>query len=129
MHLEKRHFAAAPKEQDMSPNAYVLAWTMNDYDTLKAELAEAGFVCTSDGDDLRVSVPFARVSEAAALFQKHLNAPYNYVDLQYPASKTTVVVFQQRVYLIRSAEENRTAQAWAMAQGLPAEQADWGTSF
>ncbi len=113
----------------MAANAYVLDWTMNDYALLQAELAEAKLRCENEGSDLRVHVPYARVADAARLFQKHLNAPYNYVDIQYPAGKLTVIVFQERVFLIRNAEENRIAQEWGITRGLPPEQADWGTSF
>lgn len=113
----------------MAANAYVLEWTMNNYDDLKTGLVRLGLSCEADGNDLRVQVPYARVADAARLFQQHLNAPYNYVDLQYPAARMTVIVFQERVFLIRNAEENRSAQDWAIAQGLPPEQADWGTSF
>jgi hypothetical protein len=113
----------------MPLNAYVLSWTMNDYAALKAALHASGIATQPDAEDIRLSVPFERLHEVGGLLQSHLNAPYNYVDIQFPDLKTTVIVFQQRIFTIRSAAENAEAQHWAIAQGLPPEQADWGTSY
>jgi hypothetical protein len=63
------------------------------------------------------------------LCQQHLNAPFNYVDLQFPAEKQTVIVFRGKTFVITSLEENAQAVQWALAQGLPEAQADWATSF
>jgi len=113
----------------MQFNAYILNWTMNDYPALKAVLAASGIAVQPDDDDIRLAVPFERLHEISLLLQAHLNAPYNYVDIQFPDLRTTVIVFQQRIFTIRSAAENAEAQHWAIAQGLPPEQADWGTSY
>lgn len=113
----------------MQFNAYVLNWTMNDYPALKAALAASGIAVQPDSEDIRLAVPFERLHEISQLLQAHLNVPYNYVDIQFPDLKTTVIVFQQQTFTIRSAAENAEAQHWAIAQGLPTEQADWGTSY
>ena len=115
----------------MTHNAYILDWTMDDYDGLRATLSEAGFVFERESPDehIRVSVPFARVEAFAQLCQAHLNVPYNYVDIQYPDEEKTVIIFQQARFIIADIEENRRVQQWAIAQGLPPAQADWGVSF
>lgn len=110
-------------------NAYVLAWTMNDYPAFKAALCDSGIATLPDAEDIRLAVPFERLHEISRLLQSHLNAPFNYVDIQFPELKTTVIVFQQQIFTIRTAAENAEAQRWAIAQGLPPEQADWGTSY
>lgn len=110
-------------------NAYVLGWTMNDYPALKAALRASGIPIQPDAEDIRLAVPFESLHDVGRLLQAHLNAPFNYVDIQFPELKTTVIVFQQRIFTIRSAAENAEAQRWAIEQGLPPEQADWGTSF
>jgi hypothetical protein len=110
-------------------NAYVLDWTMNDYSALKAALDAAGIALQPEGEHIRLSIPFERLREITQLLQAHLNARYNYVDIQFPQLNTTVIVFQQRIFTIRSATENAEAQQWAIAQGLPPAQADWGTSY
>lgn len=73
----------------MSPNAFVLDWTMTDFAGLKAKLAAAkfAFVQRPDDESIRVDVPLPRLDEFAVLCQGHLNAPFNYVDIQYPAEK------------------------------------------
>ena len=115
----------------MDSNAYVLDWTMDDYDLLKQELSRAGFSYHPDEDtnDIRVTIPFERVQEAAAILQPHLDAPCNYVDVQYPVERRTVIIFREKVFTIASKAENDVAVAWALGQGLPREQADWGVSF
>lgn len=113
----------------MQFNAYVLNWTMDDYPALKAVLAASGIAAQPDGEDIRLAVPFDRLQEIGGLLQAHLTVPYNYVDIQFPELKTTIIVFQKRIFIIRSASENAEAQQWAIAQGLPPEQADWGTSY
>ena len=110
-------------------NAYVLGWTMNDYPDLRAELARLGLHSQDDEGDLRLAVPFDRLNEVVPLLQKHFNAPYNYVDIQFPDQQLTVIVFQHRQFMLRNPAENAAAQRWAIAQGLPPQQADWGTSF
>ncbi len=115
----------------MDFNAYLLDWTINDFPLLQQELTAANFAFQPEigTGHIRAAVPFERVEEAAALIQKHLNAPQNYVDIQFPALKKTVIVFQRRVFTISSPQENDEAREWALAQGLPPEQADWLTSF
>ncbi len=115
----------------MDANAYVLDWTMDNYDLLKQELSRAGFSYRPEGDtnDIRITIPFERVGEAAAILQSHLNAPYNYVDVQFPDERRTVIIFREKVFTIASQAENDTVVAWALARGLPREQADWGVSF
>lgn len=115
----------------MFPNALIVHWTVNDYNGLKRQLAGTGFVLAPDtgSENLRVEVPYPRVHAFVTICQPHLNAPYNYIDIQFPTEKTTVLVFQEQVFTIQDAEENARVRAWAVAQGLPPEQADWGTSF
>jgi hypothetical protein len=115
----------------MDFNAYLLDWTMNDYTLLQQELTDAGFGFEREAssENIRVAVPVERLDDAARLIQRHLNAPYNYVDIQYPGSKLTVIIFLARRFTITSVDENEDAKRWAIAQGLPPEQADWATSF
>jgi hypothetical protein len=112
-------------------NAYVLDWTMDEFAKLKAKLSEAQFVYKPEGETehIRVAVPFERVEEFGELCHQHLNQITNYVDIQYPARKTTVIVFQKTMHVITSPEEDQKVKAWAIALGLPPEQADWGTSY
>jgi hypothetical protein len=112
-------------------NAYILDWTMDDYPLLKQELADARFEFVRDGDTdhIRVNVPYVRLEQFAAITRPYFNAPFNYIDLQFPAEKKTVIIFQERIYLIEDDEQNEQAKMWAIAQGLPPEQADWPTSY
>jgi hypothetical protein len=112
-------------------NAFVADWTMDDYAGLKRDLAESGFHFAKqvDAEHLRVLVPLERVSEFAALCQPHLNAPYNYIDIQYPQEKKTVLIFRQQLFIVSSQAENERVKAWAIALGLSPQQAEWGTSF
>ena len=115
----------------MAFNAFILDWTMDDYDGLKAELSTAGFGFAQETGTghIRVAVPFARAGVFAETCQKHLNAPFNYVDVQFPEEGTTVIIFQAAAHFITSQEENDRVKAWALAMGLPPEQADWATSY
>lgn len=112
-------------------NAYILDWTMNEYDLLKMELKAEGFEIQPqpNSSDIRVSIPLGRVAEASILIQKHLNAPQNYVDVQFPNEKQTILIFRERLFVITDEVENAQARVWALAQGLPPEQADWAESF
>jgi hypothetical protein len=115
----------------MPHNAYILDWTMERFPELIAALRASGLAWVGEGDGphIRVSVPLDRLDAFASLCQAHLNAPCNYVDLQYPEERLTVLVFRERVFRIRSREQNAVAQHWAMERGLPATQAEWGRSF
>ena len=115
----------------MTLNAFVLDWTMDQYEQLKDELAGAQFVFEPEGETnhIRVAVPFEQVGAFAELCQKHLNRAVNYVDIQYPDQKTTVIIFQAATHFITNSEENEKVKTWAIQMGLPPEQADWGTSF
>lgn len=115
----------------MDYNAYLLDWTMNEYDMLKRELTEAriAFVREPNSEHIRAAIPFERLDAAARLIQRHLNAPFNYVDIQFSAQKQTVIIFQARRFTIATDDENERAKRWAIEQGLPVEQADWATSF
>lgn len=115
----------------MKTNAYILDWTMNDYEELKEELSVAGFASEQeqDSEHVRVEVPFEKVDEFAKLVQAHLNAPQNYVDIQYPEEKTTVVIFKDKSVHITSDDQNEEVRKWAMSIGLPKAQADWPTAF
>jgi hypothetical protein len=112
-------------------NAYILDWTMNNYDHLKSELADFGFsfVNETGTEHIRAAVPFERFTAFARLCQQHLNTPFNYVDIQFPDEKTTVIVFQKAIFVITDAHENEKVKQWAIDLGLPPEQADWATSF
>lgn len=112
-------------------NAFIVAWTMNEYAALCAALRAAGFrVEQADGTDhIRLVVPFEQITAFAALCQRHLNAPVNYVDVQYPDRRTTVIIFRERVVHVTEQAQNDALRAWAIARGLPPEQADWATSF
>ena len=115
----------------MKPNAYILDWTMNEYDRLLARLEDEGFIFQKEGDkeNVRGAVPFSLVDNFTSLVQGHLNAPYNYVDIQYPDEKKTVVVFQNKKFVIENDEQNEMARKFAINLGLPTAQADWAVSF
>lgn len=115
----------------MKTNAYVLEWTMNDYQRLLAELQEAQFVYIkeSDSEHVRVAVPFSRMEEFADIVQPHLNAPFNYVDVKYPKENVIYAVFGVRRIKITNKAENEAAKKWAIDLGLPPEQADWSHWF
>lgn len=115
----------------MTFNAFILDWTMDDYEQLKEELTEAQFSFKPEDETrhIRVAVPFERVGAFAKRCQKHLNKPINYVDIQYPVQKITVIIFQSMMHQITNSEENEKVKGWAIKMGLPPEQADWGTSF
>jgi hypothetical protein len=115
----------------MTFNAYIVDWTMDEFARFKQELAAASFPFTgeSGSGNIRVTVPFERVQEFAVLCQKRLNAPFNYVDIQYPGEHQTVIVFRAKTFIITSREENERVRQWAIGMGLPPEQSDWGTSF
>lgn len=118
-------------EARMPYNAYILDWTMNDYDGLKQKLKEAGFPFRKERgkEHIRAAVPFDRVEEFFRLTKSHLNTPYNYVDIQFPSEKKTALVFSERLIMVSNSQENEAAQRWAIARGLPPEQADWKTSY
>jgi len=115
----------------MSFNAYILDWSMDNYAQLRQELAKANFTFEQEekSEHIRVAVPFRSVNEFASLCQAHLNSPFNYVDIQYPNEKKTIIIFKQETFVISSREENERVKAWAIRMGLPAAQADWATSF
>jgi hypothetical protein len=104
---------------------------MDGFAQFKQELADASF--PFDGEtgsgNIRAAVPSERVQEFAALCQKRLTAPFNYVDLQYPDKHQTVIIFREKTFIITSREENERVKQWAIGLGLPPEQSDWGTSF
>jgi hypothetical protein len=112
-------------------NAFIVDWTMDRYEELKTELTEAEFAFEheEDTEHIRVAVPFNRVSAFGALCQKHLNSPINYVDIQYPVHKITAIIFQGAIHFITNQVENDQLKAWANAQGLTPEQAEWGISY
>lgn len=113
------------------PNAYILDWTMNDYATLRSSLSRDGFDCSKDGssEHIRVRVELTSLERFTGLVRAHLNESFNYVDVQFESERLTVVIFRDRVFRIRDAEEDRKAKDWAISAGLPREQADWKTSF
>jgi hypothetical protein len=113
----------------MTFNAFVVNWTIEGFAELKQELSGAGFIFEPEGEHMRIAVPSARVEEFAVMCQKRLNAPQNYIDIQYPDERKTVLVFRDRVFVITGAAQNEQVRQWAIARGLPPEQAGWATSF
>lgn len=111
----------------MKYNALILDWTMDNYRELKAKLLKYGFAYLPEPGSrhIRVAVTWKFIAEFAALCQEHLNRPCNYVDIQFPAESTTVVVFQTKTFFVRNHVENERVRQWALAHGLPAQQADW----
>lgn len=110
----------------MKTNATVLDWTMDNFPQFKVKLLKYGlaFMPQEGTRHIRVAVPWWYVAEFARICQEHLNRPYNYVDVQFPAQNTTVV-FRDKTFFVRSARENERVRRWALAQGLPVQQADW----
>ena len=115
----------------MKKNAYILDWTMNDYDNLLASLKQLGlnYEKESEKNHVRVDVPFSKINPFVSLVQKHLNAPFNYVDIQYPKKKKSIIVFQKNRFNIESDDQNEVVRKWAIDLGLPPAQADWDTSY
>jgi hypothetical protein len=115
----------------MVTNAYILDWTMDNYAELKTCLARDGFDFVKDEakEHIRVGVKYSRLEDFARLIQRHLNAKFNYVDVQFRHEKLTAVIFKDRLLRITNIEEDLKAKAWAISIGLPKEQADWETSF
>lgn len=111
-------------------NAYILSRTMDEYPRLLASLKDNGFLFVPDTKgNIRIDVPFSLLEDFAFLVQPHLNAPYNYVDIQYREEKKTVLIFKDKRFTIENSEQNRVAREWAIDQWLPPEQADWPISF
>lgn len=104
---------------------------MKDYEDLKQNLLKASFdfVKENDTEHIRVDVPIEKVDSFAKITQKHLNAPQNYIDLQFPENKKTLVIFRDKIFTITNNTENKEAKKWAISIGLPKEQADWAISF
>jgi hypothetical protein len=113
----------------MTFNAFVVNWTIEGFVELQQELSGAGFVVGPEREHIRIVVPSARVEEFAAICQRRLNVPQNYIDIQYPDERKTVLIFRDRIFTITSTAQNEQVKQWAMALGLPPEQADWATSF
>jgi hypothetical protein len=115
----------------MNLNAYILDWTMDEYEQLLTQLERLGFFFQKDHDSnhVRVNVPFSKVNDFADLVQAHLNAPFNYVDIQFPQEKKTVVIFQGKHFTIENDQQNEEVINWAINLGLPTEQAKWGKSY
>jgi hypothetical protein len=115
----------------MNFNAFILDWSMDHYPQLRQELTKANFTIKQEehNEHIRVAVPFMRVNQFSSLCQAHLNSPFNYVDIQYPNEKKTIIVFKQETFIISSNEENERVRAWAIQMGLPEIQADWTRSF
>ena len=115
----------------MNFNAYILDWSMNDFAQLQQELAAANLTFEKEqgSGHIRVDVPLRRADEFASLCRAYLNSPFNYVDIQYPHEKKTIIVFKEEVFVISSSDDNERVKAWAIRVGLPAVQADWATSF
>jgi hypothetical protein len=115
----------------MRDNAYILDWTITDFAALKHQLAARGFDYHGEAGTphIRVSVPFERVTEFGALVGPFLEIAYNYVDIQFPEQRQTVIVFGARTVTITNPAENEQVRRWAIDAGLPPEQADWPTSF
>jgi hypothetical protein len=114
----------------MDFNAYIVGWTMNDYDGLKQALVDHGFAFElADGDNIRIKVPYEGVEDFGTLCRSHFNAPPNYVDVQFPALKRTVLIFASETFVVSDDDINKRVKQWAIALGLPTEQADWATSY
>jgi len=115
----------------MNFNAFILDWTMDDYDGLKAELDAAGFEIEREAENehIRVKVPFDGLEIFADICRPHLNAPCNYLDGQFPKMKRTVLIFSEQGFMVSDVVENEAVVAWALGRGLPLEQADWPLSF
>ncbi len=110
-------------------NAYILERTINNYSELKEKLKQASFIFINEGNNIRVKVPFSRIEEFYNLARPYLNAPYNYIDAQFPKEKKTAIIFSEIVIYITNRHENENAKKWAISKGLPEKEADWKTSY
>jgi hypothetical protein len=119
------------QEAGMTPNAYIVHWTMENWRRLQDELTQAGFETEiePESENLRAAVPFERLAEFAALCQAHFKDPVAYVDVQFPDRKKTALIFGERLFLVSSAAENAAVQRWAIGQGLKPEHTGWAISF
>ena len=112
-------------------NAYILDWAMDGYGQLKMDLNEGQFQYEEESgtNHIRVSVSLDKLKNFVSIVQKHLSAPCNYVDIQFPDEGITVIIFSQKIFKITNSEQNNQAKQWAIGQGLPVEQANWGISY
>jgi hypothetical protein len=115
----------------MTPNAYIVHWTMENWRRLQEELTQAGFETEiePEGENLRAAVPFERLAEFAVLCQAHFKETAAYVDVQFPDKKKTALIFAERLFLVSTPSENAAVQRWAIGQGLQPEHTNWATSF
>jgi hypothetical protein len=115
----------------MHLNAFMLDWTFTEFSALKQTLVDNGFAVEPEPGTAhcRVAVPLDRLETFAALVRPDFNARCNYVDVQYPDERLTVLVFQDEVFRITTHAQNEQVRAWAIGIGLPPHQADWPVSF
>ncbi|MCB9808821.1 hypothetical protein H6776_00280 [Candidatus Nomurabacteria bacterium] len=117
--------------EKLKPKAYILDWTVNDYSSLLEILTEQAidFDIEQGTRNLIVNIPFTQLDLFSRIIQQQLNSPVNYVDIQYPEMKLTVIIFKSEVFKIKTEEQNKEIKKWAINNGLPVQQADWGVSF
>ncbi len=115
----------------MNTNAYILERTMNDCQCLLSALEQQKYVVSPEPGslDVRVAVDRSRVKDFSFLAQRHLNEPYNYIDVQFPERKETILIFKERLFVIQDAEGDARARDWAIAQGLPVAESGWSRSW
>ncbi len=110
-------------------NAYILERTIKNFEELEKKLKEAGFNFIKKNDNIKVNVSFDQIENFYNLAKNYLNSPYNYIDIQFPKEKKTVLVFSGRLIYMANKEENETVREWAISKGLPKKEADWATSY
>ena len=102
---------------------------MNDYDGLRDELREGSFDFTFEDEGIMTQIDYSRLKEFATIIRKHLNAPYNYVDVKFPDKKLSHLIFLDKTWNIDNLKTDREAKEWALSVGLSKPETDWTTFF
>jgi len=100
---------------------------MDNYGELKNELTAGGFVFIIKKNGLKITVTLENLDIFSRIMMKHINNSFNYVDVQFPM--LTAIVTKNKLFLIRTKEENDNVKKELITRGLPEKEADWKTSF
>ncbi|MDO8553929.1 MAG: hypothetical protein Q7S22_03930 [Candidatus Micrarchaeota archaeon] len=108
-------------------NAYLLERTMKNYNELKSELTTSGFTFIIKKNGLKITVTLENLDIFSRIIMKHINNNFNYVDIQF--TSLTALITNDKLFLIRTKEENDNAKKELIARGLSEKEAGWKTSF